>query len=255
MCFFCFGFLGNVQHHFYMLDIVLKIMITLRHKTQRRIKSEQVHLCGEDNRPFFTVFFTAIGNGMCHHILKARSQVFVVEQNCPYQDMDEVDFDCLHLIAHQNEALVGYCRIIPPEFNTLKSNLSVDDPAVKNAHTALSAIGRVLVLPAYRSNGLARQMMTHAIAYCRKKYGKKRPIILSAQVYLFRFYASLGFVPEGDHYLEDNIEHVKMVLYVPKKTKAKKAREGDASTTTKVLSFLLFILAALFILGLLYLMI
>ena len=51
-----------------------------------------------------------------YHILKARSQAFVVEQNCAYQDMDEVDFDCLHLIAHQNAALVGYCRIIPPEF-------------------------------------------------------------------------------------------------------------------------------------------
>lgn len=55
-----------------------------------------------------------------YHIFKARSQVFVVEQNCAYQDMDEVDFDCLHLIAHQNGALVGYCRIIPPGFNRIK---------------------------------------------------------------------------------------------------------------------------------------
>lgn len=190
-----------------------------------------------------------------YHILKARSQVFVVEQNCAYQDMDEVDFDCLHLIAHQNEALVGYCRIIPPEFNKLASNLAVADPDIKTNHTAMPAIGRVLVLSAHRGDGIARQMMIHAIAHCRKKYGKKRPIILSAQAYLLSFYESLGFVPEGDHYLEDDIEHVKMVLYVPKKPKIIKERSESASTTSKVLSGLLFIMAALFILGLLYLMI
>ena len=190
-----------------------------------------------------------------YHILKARSQVFVVEQNCAYQDMDEVDFDCLHLIAHQNAALVGYCRIVPPEFNKLKSNLSVADPTIKTNHTAMPAIGRVLVLSEHRGDGLARQIMTQAITHCRKKYGKKRPIIISAQAYLLSFYESLGFVPEGEHYLEENIEHVKMVLYVAKKNKVRKESVDTASTTTKVLSFLLFIIAALFILGLLYLMI
>ncbi len=188
-----------------------------------------------------------------YHILKARSQVFVVEQNCAYQDMDELDFDCLHLVAHQNEALVGYCRIIPPEYNRLRSNLAVADNDQLN--TAMSAIGRVLVLSAHRGQDIARQMMIQAIACCRKKYGKKRPIIISAQSYLLSFYQSLGFVPEGEHYLEDGIEHVKMVLYVAKKTKVKKVNESNASTTSKVLSSLLFILVALFILGLLYLMI
>lgn len=190
-----------------------------------------------------------------YHILKARTQVFVVEQNCAYQDMDEIDFDCLHLIAHQNEALVGYCRIIPPEFNKLKSNLSLADPVIKSGDTSMPAIGRVLVLSEHRGDGLARQMMIQAIAHCRKKYGKKRPIIISAQAYLLKFYESLGFVPEGDHYLEDDIEHVKMVLYVIKKTKVKKESANTTSTTTKILSFLLFIMAALFVLGLLYLMI
>ncbi|WP_201509242.1 GNAT family N-acetyltransferase [Psychrobacter alimentarius] len=195
-----------------------------------------------------------------YHILKARSQVFVVEQNCVYQDMDDTDFDCLHLIAHQNQALAGYCRIIPPEFNKLKSNLSasVDAAGIKTAHppTPMPAIGRVLVLAEQRGEGLARQMMIQAIACCRKKYGKKTPIILSAQTYLLSFYESLGFVPEGDTYLEENIEHVKMVLRVAKKTKVRKERApSESNTTTKVLSGLLFIMAALFILGLLYLMI
>ena len=149
-----------------------------------------------------------------YHILKARSQVFVVEQNCVYQDMDEVDFDCLHLVAHQNQALVGYCRIIPPEYNKLRSNLAVANSTIKSNDTAMSAIGRVLVLSAYRGDGVARQMMIQAIAHCRKKYGKKRPIILSAQIYLLSFYESLGFIPEGDYYLEDGIEHVNMIWEV-----------------------------------------
>ncbi len=190
-----------------------------------------------------------------YHILKARSQVFVVEQNCAYQDMDDVDFDCLHLVAHQNEALVGYCRIIAPEFNTLTSNLSVNHSLADNVVSVsgpMPAIGRVLVLAQYRANGLARQIMTEAIKYCRKKYGKQ-PIIISAQTYLIDFYQSLGFVPEGERYLEDGIEHVKMVLYVLKKVKVKKER-SDGISIGSILTFLFLILGILFIAGLVYLM-
>ncbi|WP_435978438.1 GNAT family N-acetyltransferase [Psychrobacter sp. DM4] len=188
-----------------------------------------------------------------YHILKARSQVFVVEQNCPYQDIDEVDFDCLHLIAHKDEALVGYCRIISPEVNTLTTNLSVTTSpyhASKQISGAMPAIGRVLVLPEHRGYGLARQIMTNAIQYCRRKYGKK-PIIISAQTYLLPFYESLGFVVEGERYLEDGIEHVRMVLQVLKKVKVKKESSGVVANT---LIFLLLILGLLFIAGLIYLM-
>ena len=108
-----------------------------------------------------------------YHILKARSQVFVVEQDCAYQDMDEVDFDCLHLIAHQNEALVGYCRIIAPEFN-LKRSLETSC-AFNACH-----IGRVLVLEEHRGNGIARQLMMHAIKHCKKKLTAKKPIVISS---------------------------------------------------------------------------
>lgn len=210
------------------------------------------------NTEFSIKTFDELTSVDIYHILKARAQVFVVEQNCAYQDMDEVDFDCLHLVAHQNEALVGYCRIIPPEFNRLCPNLTHNDPAINavvNTAETIPAIGRVLVLSQYRRNGLARQIMLQAIAYCRKKYGKKRPIILSAQTYLIQFYESLGFVPEGEVYLEDGIEHVKMVQYVAKKVKAKRISSGTSSASNKALSSLLFIMAALFILGLLYLMI
>ena len=181
-----------------------------------------------------------------YHILKARSQVFVVEQNCAYQDMDEVDFDCLHLILHQNAALVGYCRIIPPTFNPKKS---LENPAY-----SMPAIGRVLVLSEYRNQGLARQIMTHAIKYCRKKYGKK-PIIISAQTYLLSFYESLGFISEGEHYLTDNIEHATMVLPLLKKTKVKKPPSEGSGVASKVLGVLLLLFSLMFVAGLIYLMI
>ncbi|WP_201617878.1 GNAT family N-acetyltransferase [Psychrobacter urativorans] len=185
-----------------------------------------------------------------YYILKARSQVFVVEQNCAYQDIDEVDFDCLHLVAHKNEKLIGYCRIIAPDFDKAKLNIAKSHNSAADATGTTPSIGRVLVLPEYRGDGLARQIMTQAIKYCRKKYGKK-PIAISAQTYLIRFYESLGFTPYSEFYLEDGIEHVDMVLSLRKKVKAKNQR----SSSTKILNFLLLVLALLFIAGLIYLMV
>ena len=190
-----------------------------------------------------------------YHILKARSQIFVVEQNCAYQDIDEVDFDCLHLVAHKNEALIGYCRIIAPEFNKAKLNIAKSNVGVTNVSVSASgsmpAIGRLLVLPEYRGDGLARQIMTQAIKYCYKKYGKKSPIAISAQTYLISFYESLGFIPNSEFYLEDGLEHVDMVLPSLKKVKVK----TEGSRVSSILSFILLMLAVLFIVGLIYLMV
>ena len=188
-----------------------------------------------------------------YQILKARAQVFIVEQNCAYQDIDEADFDCLHLIAHQDEKLIGYCRIVPPNFasNTGKMD-SVVHTFNASAAGSMPAIGRVLVLPMYRGNGLARQIMIQAIQYCHKKYGKKTPITISAQTYLLDFYRSLGFVANSDFYLADGLEHVNMVLYPAKKVKAPIIQSSNTST---ILNTLLLILAVLFVVGVVYLMI
>lgn len=177
-----------------------------------------------------------------YHILKARSQVFVVEQKCLYQDMDEVDFDCLHLVAHQNETLVGYCRIIPPEYNHKKSSST---PA-----NQMASIGRVLVVAEYRGKGVARQLMTQAIIHSHKRFGKKGTVIISAQIYLLEFYKSLGFVAEGQAYFEDGIEHVIMVLLPLKKAQITQQHSWVATTLT----VLFILLGLLFIAGLIYLM-
>ena len=192
--------------------------------------------------------FDELTNVDLYHILRARAQVFVVEQHCAYQDMDEVDFDCLHLVAHKNEMLIGYCRIIAPEFNTLK-------PKTINAYSSkpMPAIGRVLVMPEQRGQGLARKMMQQAIKYCHKHY-RKAAIILSAQTYLIPFYQSLGFEIDGEPYLEDGIEHVTMILDPKHKVKAKGLTTAS-STTAKILYGLMVLLVSLFIIGILYLMI
>lgn len=172
-----------------------------------------------------------------YHILKARLQVFVVEQQCPYQDLDDKDFDCWHLVAHRDEALMGYCRILPPAQSSRLPELGL-----------LPRIGRVLVLPEHRGRGLAREVMIEAISYCHKNFGKK-PIEISAQTYLIDFYSSLGFMAQGERYFEDGLEHITMVLMPVKKVKK------SQGLGMQLLVFLLLALAIAFIVGLIYLMI
>lgn len=174
-----------------------------------------------------------------YYILQARSQVFVVEQQCAYQDIDEVDFDCLHLVAHMNKTLIGYCRIIPPNVGGTNPN---------------PRIGRVLVIPDNRLNGVAREIMTRAIKYCHSKYGKK-PIQIAAQTYLIDFYQSLGFEAIGQPYDEDGLEHIDMVLNRAKRKKVAVPALAKEVTVTGVLSNLLLFILAIGIVGLLYLLI
>lgn len=176
-----------------------------------------------------------------YYILQARSQVFVVEQHCVYQDIDELDFDCLHLVAHMDKTLVGYCRIIPP---AVGGNGTNPNPR----------IGRVLVLPDNRHQGVAREMMTRAIKYCHSKYGKK-PIQIAAQTYLIHFYQSLGFEALGQAYDEDGLEHIDMILNTAKRKAIPVPAIAKEVTVKGVLSNLLLFLVAIAIIGLLYLLI
>lgn len=139
--------------------------------------------------------FELLSTEELYAILQLRCQVFVVEQNCPYLDIDgENDKLALHLLIYQDNLLAGYCRIIPPQTYDQKV-----------------AIGRVVILPAYRGFGLARKMMDMALNYCHSHY-QNQTIYVQAQDYLKDFYASLGFVAISDVYLEDNIPHIDMIM-------------------------------------------
>lgn len=129
-----------------------------------------------------------------YQLLKLRNEVFIVEQNCAYQDIDGKDLiaDNRHIMAWQDNHLVAYARILSND-NSL-------------------AIGRVIISPKSRGIGLGYQLLEQAINACKKHWSTELPIYLSAQAHLQKFYGSFGFIAEGDIYDEDGIPHIKMRL-------------------------------------------
>ena len=126
-------------------------------------------------------------------ILQLRNEVFVVEQDCVYQDADNKDQPAFHFMGWKEGKLVAYTRIIPPGILYPEA-----------------AIGRVVTSPSARLHGLGRELMQHSIEHINKLFGKV-PIKIGAQVYLLNFYTSLGFLQTSGIYLEDGIEHAEMV--------------------------------------------
>jgi ElaA protein len=130
-----------------------------------------------------------------YRILQLRNEVFVVEQNCVFQDADNKDLQSMHLSIMQGEILVAYCRLLPPGL----------------AYTEMS-IGRIVNASKARGTGIGKVLVAKAIELCRKQFGEGS-IRIGAQYYLLGFYQSFGFKEEGDIYLEDGIEHIEMVLH------------------------------------------
>jgi len=127
-------------------------------------------------------------------ILKLRSEVFVVEQDCVYLDMDDKDQHAFHLGGWDGNQLVAYARILPP-------GLAFEE----------ASIGRVVTNPRYRKTGAGRVLMAHAIEKTLLQFGVS-DIKIGAQLYLLSFYSSLGFKISGPEYLEDGIPHIEMTL-------------------------------------------
>ncbi len=130
-----------------------------------------------------------------YNILRLRSEVFVVEQQCVFLDMDNKDQYCHHLMGIHDNELVAYVRLVPPGL----------------AYEEMS-IGRVVSSPKYRGTGAGRELMIKAIAVATELFGKQ-PIRIGAQLYLKKFYSSLGFEPQGDIYIEDEIPHIIMLKH------------------------------------------
>lgn len=128
-------------------------------------------------------------------LLRLRTEVFVVEQNCVFQDMDNKDQHCYHLMGWKENELVAYTRLVP---------LGI-------SYSEYPSIGRVVTSPAARGEGIGRRLMEKSIEETRRLFGNVS-IKIGAQLYLLAFYASLGFVQTSDIYLEDGIEHIEMIL-------------------------------------------
>lgn len=128
-----------------------------------------------------------------YQIIKAREAVFVVEQNCPYQETDELDLHAWHLSAFLDGELAAYVRVVDPEVNNSQP-----------------AIGRVMTVKKFRGQQIGRALMQEAIQFTGQQY-PGREIKISAQVHLQKFYASLGFHAVGEPYDEDGIPHIAMM--------------------------------------------
>jgi ElaA protein len=127
-----------------------------------------------------------------YELIRLRVDVFVVEQKCPYAELDGLDLNAHHVLGHDEEGRLMACaRILPPE------------------HGGLPHIGRVVVHPALRGKGLAHELMTNALDALHRIHGSRRSE-LAAQAHLEAFYAAHGYERTGADYDLDGIPHVDM---------------------------------------------
>lgn len=127
-------------------------------------------------------------------LLALRTQVFVVEQRCPYLETDGQDLlgDTCHLLAHDAQGLVAYLRLLDPQ--RMQGEV---------------VIGRVVIAESARGTGLGHALMEQALAECRQRWPGV-PVYLSAQAHLQGYYGRYGFAPVTEVYLEDDIPHIGM---------------------------------------------
>tara|TARA_B110000003_G_scaffold2694_1_gene2893 strand:+ start:34106 stop:34546 length:441 start_codon:yes stop_codon:yes gene_type:complete len=128
-----------------------------------------------------------------YSILQLRSEVFIVEQKCVYQDLDYKDDKAFHLIGIVNNEIIAYARI----FNS-------------GDYFSKPSIGRIVVKKEKRNFNYGYKLVEYSISFIINNFLDKT-IIISAQKYLIKFYNSLGFIQQGEDYLEDGIPHIKMV--------------------------------------------
>ncbi|MEL1242260.1 GNAT family N-acetyltransferase [Flavobacterium flavipallidum] len=137
--------------------------------------------------------FEALTVNELYALLKLRSEVFVVEQNCVYLDIDGKDPLALHLFGEFENQIVAYTRLFKP-------GISYDS----------ASIGRVVVASDYRNKKWGKDLMLQSILAIENHFGVAQ-ITISAQLYLKKFYELLGFVQSSEMYLEDDIPHIKMI--------------------------------------------
>lgn len=138
--------------------------------------------------------FDDLGPHELYAALQLRNEVFVVEQDCVFQDADNKDQHCYHLMGWLDHNLIAYSRIVPPGISYSESS-----------------IGRIVTSPKSRKNGVGRGLVKQSIEELYSLFGMI-PIKIGAQMYLQQFYESFGFRQISDIYLEDNIAHIEMLL-------------------------------------------
>jgi ElaA protein len=140
--------------------------------------------------------FSELSTTQLYQLLKLRVDVFVVEQTCPYPELDDKDHqdNVYHLLGYQDQKLVACARLLAP---------GISYPQL--------SIGRVATAQAYRQQGLGKQLLSTALHQCEQLW-PQQDIQIGAQVYLTAFYENFGFQRHSCDYLEDNIAHLDMRL-------------------------------------------
>jgi ElaA protein len=140
--------------------------------------------------------FNDLSPNELYAILQLRNEIFVVEQNCVFQDADNKDQYCFHLMGWEENRLCAYSRLVPAGISYVESS-----------------IGRVVVSPHARKNGTGKILMQRSIEEILALFGHVA-IKLGAQLYLQKFYESFGFRQTSEIYIEDGIQHIEMILTV-----------------------------------------
>jgi ElaA protein len=144
--------------------------------------------------------FSQLTKKQLYDLLKLRINVFVVEQQCAYGDLDDKDHDddVLHVFNYDGDKIVSYLRILP-------LGIKYQDAV---------SIGRVIVAQAYRHKGLGHTLINQGIKLCQQIFPNTN-IKISAQTYLIDFYQKHDFICQGERYLEDGIPHIDMLYPLP----------------------------------------
>ena len=137
--------------------------------------------------------FNELSTHELYTVLQLRAEVFVVEQDCVYQDLDNKDLDAYHVLGVLDTKIVAYARIFKPGDYFLESS-----------------IGRIVVKKEFRKFQYGYQLVQNSILFIENNL-QQNTILISAQSYLTKFYNSLGFTQVGEEYLEDGIPHIKML--------------------------------------------
>lgn len=137
--------------------------------------------------------FDEITASEMYQMLRLRSEVFVVEQDCVYQDIDNKDQKAFHVFGFKKDKLVAYSRVFD-----------------SGDYFDLPSIGRIVVKEEERQFKYGYELVDKSIQYILENFTEKS-ILISAQTYLLKFYNSLGFIEQGEEYLEDGIPHMKML--------------------------------------------
>jgi ElaA protein len=174
---------------------------TLQGKQENTRMSKIKNIIADPSQPSSSKFITWVFSNFeelnvhqLYKLLALRESIFIVEQNVPYVDMDGKDMHCIHLMGYYQTALVAYMRVVPIDL----------------FEAGYFSFGRVVVRADMRNRGAGRQLVRSGIEFL-DTIREGFPIKISSQLYLEDFYASFGFVTQGESYIEDQIPHIAMV--------------------------------------------